>query len=103
MSELASPSVVAAIIVMALAAYVCRASGYFAMHLIPATPRVRRALAALPGCVIAASVLPVVDRIGPVAAMALGAALLVMLVRRSEILALLVGLGVAAGARALGM
>lgn len=103
MTEWLAPGVFAATLAMALAAYACRASGYFAMHLIPATPRVRRALGALPGCIVAASVLPAIDRIGPVAAMAVGAALLVMLVRRSEILALLAGLGVAAGARALGM
>jgi uncharacterized membrane protein len=100
---LITPGVVSAIAAMAAATYLCRISGYFAMHVIPLTPRLRRALAALPGSIVAAAVIPLVERIGLVAVLAVGAALATMLVRRSEFLALLVGLAVAAGARAAGL
>lgn len=103
LSLLLTPGVVMAILAMSLATYLCRVSGYFAMNLIPATPRVRRALAALPGSIILATVVPLIERIGPAAGLAIGAALLAMLVRRSEILALGVGLAVAATARAWGL
>jgi uncharacterized membrane protein len=100
---LTTPGVELAILAMALVTYLCRISGYFAMHLIPLTPALRRALAALPGSIIAAAVVPLIDRIGPVAGLAIGAGLLAMLIKRSEIVALGVGLAVAAGARAAGL
>ncbi len=102
-ASLTTPGVVVAILAMALATYLCRVSGYFAMNLIPFTPRLRRALAALPGSIIAATVLPLVERLGLAAGIALAAALGAMLIRRNEIFALVVGLTVAVAARAWGL
>jgi uncharacterized membrane protein len=93
---------VLAILAMALATYLCRISGVVLMRFIPLTPHVRRGLAALPGSIIAATVLPLVERLGLAAAIALLAAIGSMALRRSELLALVVGMGVIAGLRALG-
>jgi uncharacterized membrane protein len=102
-TDLLVPGVAAAIVAMGLATYLCRVSGYFAMNLIPFTPRLRRALAALPGSIIAATVLPIVERLGLAAGIALAAALGAMLIRRNEVLALMVGLAAAIAARAWGL
>ena len=91
-----------AIAAMALATYLCRISGVVLMGFIPLTPHVRRGLAALPGCIIAATVLPLIERLGLAAAIALLAAVGSMVLRRSELLALVVGMSVIAGLRALG-
>jgi uncharacterized membrane protein len=93
---------VLAILAMALATYLCRISGVVLMGFIPLTPHVRRGLAALPGSIIAATVLPLVERLGLAAAIALLAAIGSMVLRRSELLALVVGMSVIAGLRALG-
>lgn len=93
---------VLAILAMALATYLCRISGVVLMGFIPLTPHVRRGLAALPGCIIAATVLPLIERLGLAAAIALLAAIGSMVLRRSELLALVVGMSVIAGLRALG-
>lgn len=91
-----------AILAMALATYVCRISGVVLMGFIPLTPHVRRGLAALPGSIVAATVLPLIERLGPAAGLALLAAVASMVIRRSEILALAVGMSVISAARALG-
>lgn len=93
---------VLAILAMALATYLCRISGVVLMGFIPLTPHVRRGLAALPGSIIAATVLPLIERLGLAAGVALLAAVGSMVLRRSELLALIVGMGVIAGLRALG-
>ena len=93
---------VLAIFAMAVATYLCRISGVVLMGFIPLTPHVRRGLAALPGSIIAATVLPLIERLGLAAAIALLAAIGSMVLRRSELLALVVGMGVIAGLRALG-
>jgi uncharacterized membrane protein len=102
-AALITPGVATAIAAMALVTYLCRIAGYYMMHVIPITGRLKRAFAALPGSIIAAAVLPSLERLGPAAMLAIGAAVLTMLIRRNEILALLVGLGIAAAARAWGM
>lgn len=91
-----------AMAVMTVVTYLCRLSGYALMGFVPLTPRVRRGLAALPGCIVVATVLPIAERIGPVAFVALAASLAVMAWRRSEILALATGLGVVTALRASG-
>ena len=93
---------VIAIFGMALATYLCRIAGVVQMGFIPLTPHVRRGLAALPGSIIAATVLPLIERLGLAAAIALLAAIGSMVLRRSELLALVVGMSVIAGLRALG-
>ncbi|KRE17945.1 hypothetical protein ASE63_01765 [Bosea sp. Root381] len=91
-----------AIAAMTVATYLCRISGVVLMGFIPLTPHVRRGLAALPGCIIAATVLPLIERLGPAAAVALLAAIGSMVLRRNELLALVVGMSAIAGLRALG-
>ena len=91
-----------AIAAMALATYLCRISGVALMSIIPLTPHVRRGLAALPGSIVVATVLPLVERLGMAAAIALLAAVGTMILRRSELLALLVGMAAISGLRALG-
>ena len=91
-----------AITAMAIATYLCRISGVALMSIIPLTPHVRRGLAALPGSIVAATVLPLIERLGPAAGLALLAAVASMVIRRSELLALAVGMSVISAARALG-
>ena len=92
-----------AILAMALATYLCRISGVVLMGFVPLTPRVRRGLAALPGSIVFATVLPLVERLGLAAGLALVAAILSMVLRRSELLALLVGMATVSLARAFGL
>jgi uncharacterized membrane protein len=99
----ADPLVVPALLVMALVTLLMRAGGFWLMGRVPLTPRVRRMLEALPGAILAAIVLPLVARIGPVALLAVTAAALVMLWRRNELLAVAAGVGLAIIARAAGM
>ena len=95
--------VLAAIAAMAAATYAMRAGGFLLMAQVPLTPRLRKMLDALPGSVVVAVVLPIVVRDGPVAALAIGAAVLAMLVRRNDLVAVLTGMAVAAAARAGGL
>lgn len=100
--DLGSWGAIIAIVAMALATYLCRIAGVVLMGFIPLTPHVRRGLAALPGSIIAATVLPLIERLGLAAAIALLAAIGSMVLRRSELLALVVGMSAIAGLRALG-
>lgn len=101
--DLAGWGVWAAIVAMAIATYLCRISGVVMMGFIPLTPHVRRGLAALPGSIVVATVLPLIERLGLAAALALLAAVASMVLRRSELLALLVGMAVVSAARAFGL
>lgn len=92
-----------AILAMALATYACRISGVVLMGFVPLTPRVRRGLAALPGSIVFATVIPLIERLGLAAALALLAAIGSMVLKRSELLALIVGMSVVSAARALGL
>src|SRR5262249_4404294 len=100
--EAADWGIGAAILAMALATYAMRAGSFWLMARVAVTPRVRRMLDALPGSVVVAAVLPLIVREGPVALLAIAAAGAVMLVRRNDMLAVVTGMAVAAGARALG-
>ena len=95
--------VLAAIAAMAIATYSMRVGGFLLMAHVPLTPRLRKMLDALPGSVVVAVVLPIVVREGPVAALAIGAAVVVMLARRNDLLAVVTGMAVAAAARAAGV
>jgi uncharacterized membrane protein len=97
------PLVLLAIVVMAITTALMRVGGFWLMGRVPLTPRVRRALEALPGAIVAAIVLPVIAKIGTVAALAVAAAAVTMVLRRSELLAVAVGIGVAVFARAAGV
>jgi uncharacterized membrane protein len=93
---------VIAIGAMAIATYLCRLAGVALMSFVPLTPHVRRGLAALPGSIVVATVLPLVERLGLAAAVALLAAIGAMFVTRSELVALLVGMAAISAARLLG-
>ena len=47
------PDVLAAILAMAVAAFLCRAGGYFLMRYVPITPRVEVALRMIPMAIVA--------------------------------------------------
>ena len=89
-----------AIAAMALATYLCRISGVLLMSRVQLTPRVQRALAALPGSIVTATVVPIAFRSGPDGIAGILAGLLVMYALRNEVAALLVGLTVAGVIRA---
>jgi branched chain amino acid efflux pump len=96
-------SVVAAIAAMAVATYAMRAGGFWLMGKVQPSTRLRRMLDALPGSVVAATVLPIIAREGLVAVVAIAAAGTMMLVRRNDLLAVVTGMAVAAMARAAGL
>lgn len=93
---------VLAIGAMAIATYLCRIAGVVLMSFIPLTPHVRRGLAALPGSIVVATVLPLIERLGAGAAVALLVAIGTMILRRSELLALLTGMAAISALRAFG-
>ena len=92
-----------AIAAMAVATYVCRAGGVVLMSRVRLTRRVERALRALPGSIVVATVLPIAIRAGVPAMVGLAAALATMSLTRRELLALLAGLLAVSAARAAGL
>lgn len=104
MTEIPDPFGAAlAIGLMALATYACRFSGYALMGRVRITPRVERALRALPGSIVVATVLPLAAGSGLSAALALAAAIGAMKLARTEFAALAAGLATATLARAAGL
>ena len=97
------PMVLFALVVMAATTALMRVGGFWLMGRLPITPRVRRALEALPGSIVAAIVVPIVAQIGPVALLAVIAAAATMVFRRNELVAVAAGVGAAVIARAAGM
>jgi uncharacterized membrane protein len=87
---------------MALVTYLCRVGGVVIMNRVRLTPMVERALAALPGSIVAATVLPIALKSGPAAMAGILAAAVTTKLLRSEFGAIAVGLAVAAAIRALG-
>lgn len=92
-----------AIIAMAAATYLTRVSGYWLMGHIPMTKRVRRSLEVLPGAIMAATIVPIVAKIGIVALIAVVVALASMIIKRNEFIAAGVALVAASLARAYGL
>lgn len=92
-----------AIAAMTIATYLCRASGVVLMSRVTITPRVHRALRALPGSIVVAAVLPLALDGGVPAILALLAAVVAMSAVRFELLALIAGLATVSLARALGI
>lgn len=97
-----TPASFAAICAMMVATYLCRSGGFLLMHHVPLTARVRRGLAALPGSIVMATIVPLSLRGGWPAIIGITMAFLTMLRVRNELVALLVGLASVAGMRALG-
>jgi uncharacterized membrane protein len=103
MTDLVHGDVMLAIAAMTLVTLSLRLGGYFMMSYVTVTPRIRRVLDALPGSVIAAAVLPVALQGGFVAITAVVLAMLAMYFSRSDIVAIVIGVGAAALLRAIGM
>ncbi|WP_375459619.1 AzlD family protein [uncultured Enterovirga sp.] len=92
-----------AILGMAFATYLLRIGGGLIMSRIRITPAVERALDALPGSIVAATVVPIAIKAGPAAILGVVTAIVTARLTRSELAALVLSLVVAAGARALGL
>ncbi len=103
MTDLVHSDVMLAIAAMTAVTVSLRLGGFFLMSYVTVTPRIRRMLDALPGSVIAAAVLPVALQGGPVAISAVVLAMLAMYFSRSDIVAIVVGVGAAALLRAIGL
>ncbi len=103
MSNLIHGDVLLAIAGMTAVTLSLRLGGYFLMSYVVVTPRVRRMLDALPGSVISAAVLPVALQGGFVAIVAVLLAMLAMYLSRSDMVAIIVGVGAAALLRAAGL
>ena len=103
MTDLVHGDVMLAIVAMTIVTLSLRLGGYFMMSYVTVTPRVRRMLDALPGSVIAAAVLPVALQGGFVAIAAVALAMFAMYLSRSDIVAIVVGVGAAALLRAIGL
>jgi uncharacterized membrane protein len=88
---------------MALITLALRTTGFFMMRYVPMTPAIQRMLDALPGSIIAAAVLPVVVQGGRVAWLAVISAMVSMWLTRSDFVAVIVGMGVAALVRFYGL
>ena len=86
---------------MAVVTYLCRIGGAVLMSRVRITPPVERALGALPGSIVAATIVPITIGAGLPALLGVGTAVAVARLTRSEIGALVAGLAVAAGTRAL--
>ena len=91
-----------AILAMALATYACRVSGVVMMSRMRVTPRVERALRAMPGSIVVATAVPVGVAAGLPGVAGLLAAGLTMALTRFELAAILAGVGTVAAGRALG-
>jgi uncharacterized membrane protein len=94
--------VMLAFAVMTAVTVASRLGGYWLMGYVNVTPRVRRMLDALPGSIIVAAALPVAVNGGAVVIFAILAAMAVTIIRRNDFIAVIVGMAVAAAARALG-
>ncbi|HZS64283.1 MAG TPA: AzlD domain-containing protein [Xanthobacteraceae bacterium] len=99
----AEPFTLLAIFVMAAMNYLMRAAGFWIMGHVPLTVPLRRMLEALPGSIVAATVLPIAAKGGVAAVIALAAAVLVMIWRSNSFLGVAAGVGTAALVRAFGL
>lgn len=95
------PEFVPFIIVLAVAAYLCRVSGYFMMRFIPQTPRVDAALKAMPLAVMVGIAAPAAIKGGPAEWAAFVAIALIMRFLRNDVVAALLGVVVVAAVRQL--
>jgi len=92
-----------AVLMMAVATYLCRASGIVFMSRMRITPRIERALRALPGSIVVSTILPVAAQAGPSALLGLATAIAVMAVTRVELAGVAAGLAMVSLARLAGM
>lgn len=92
-----------AVAMMTLATFTCRAAGFLFMSRVTVTPRIERALKALPGSIVIATILPVAAQAGAPAVLGLGAAIAAMALTRFELAGVFAGLATVAAARAIGL
>ncbi|WP_346900004.1 AzlD domain-containing protein [uncultured Roseibium sp.] len=88
---------------MAAVTYAMRAGGYWIMGRIPLTPRIRRALEALPGAIIVSTILPIALQGGVPVMLCLVISAAVMAWVRKEFIAVVFAVGAAAAMRAYGL
>jgi uncharacterized membrane protein len=93
----------AVVVTMMIAAYAMRAGGFWLIGHFVIGARLQRMLNALPGAVIAASVVPIVAKGGVSAVCAVAASVLTMMVARNNFAAVVAGVGAAALVRAAGL
>ena len=91
-----------AIFATALTTYLLRIGGYWLMARVPITPRVKRALDALPASLFVSTVAPIALKAGVSGVVATLAAGATMFLVKREVPALAVGFAAAAGLRAMG-
>ncbi|MFN3657600.1 MAG: AzlD family protein [Pseudolabrys sp.] len=103
MSESDPIGFITVVVAMGAVAYLMRAGGFWLIGRVPIGARLRRMLDALPGAVIAATVVPLALKGGPSALLAVCAAGATMLVVRNDFAAVVVGVAVAAAVRAGGL
>ena len=103
MNEPLAHGTIIAILAMAAATYLTRVSGFWLMGHIPMTRRIRRGLEVLPGAIMAATIVPIVAKVGVVALIAVAVALASMVMRRNEFIAAGLALVAASVARAYGL
>jgi uncharacterized membrane protein len=84
---------IAVVLAMASVTQATRLGGYLIMGRIEVTPRLDRALKALPGAIIISTIIPAALATGPIAFVGIGAAVTIMVACRSDFAALLGGLG----------
>ena len=92
-----------AIYAMAAVTLLLRMSGYWIVGRFALTPRVRRGLEALPIALFAATIVPLALKGGPAGWIATPVVVAIMFFTRNELLALLLGLGVATLLRSQGL
>jgi uncharacterized membrane protein len=81
------PEAIAAILLMGLASYACRAGGFFLMRYVTVTPRVEAWLKAIPIALVGAILGPVAVNGGPAEWLGLVAAILLMRVTGNDFVA----------------
>lgn len=95
------PDIALAIALMALAAYLCRASGFFLMRYVTITPRLRTALQALPMSLVMSVITVGAVKGGLPEWLGLATAFAVIAVWRSEFLAIVASVAMVALTRAM--
>ena len=91
------------ILAMAAVTYACRAFGAVLMSRVRLTPRVERALRALPGSVVVSTILPIAVQSGLSAFVGLSASITLMRVTRNDLAALVAGLAAVVLTRSAGL
>jgi uncharacterized membrane protein len=101
--ELAGPwGAALAIFCMMVATFLCRVSGFVLMSRVRITPRIERALRALPGSIVIATIVPIAAQGGASAVLGIGVTVLAMSLVRLELIAVFAGLATIAAVRAFG-